>query len=451
MKHQGLYRRDALLALCAAVSPLAVVHAQATDNYALQPWYVQMDALGMAPALLVPDFAPGSKITTSPPLSDLTYWASLVLRLVVKYQQNPLRAARVLSYVQVAMHDAWVWSYKLGGAVYSKAALAAVHQAASLLLEQLYPNEVPGQFEAQRALLTHPLNLSNAQAQWARRIGTKIGQILVERSLRDGSQRVWSLKLRPAPFSGIWQPTYPLFAVNPLEGAAGQWTPWVARSAARYQPPIAFRPGSAEHSRETLEVLQVSSQLTDAQKRAALDWNLDAGSVTPGGVWMQIAIDELTAHSAQQRLSATVGTGINLGFMLRVLASLSVALHDAFIACWYIKLRDWSERPITAIQRDLDPRFRPLLVTPGFPSYVSGHATVSAAAATVLAYFLPQNKDRYMRLAQEAAASRLWGGIHFASDNAEGLRLGYSVGADVIAQLSQEATAGLPATMVPTP
>lgn len=116
-------------------------------------------------------------------------------------------------------------------------------------------------------------------------------------------------------------------------------------------------------------------------------------------------------------------------------AAVAVAMHDAFVACWRIKMRDWSERPITAVRRMFDPAFVPLLVTPGFPSYVSGHATVSAAASAVLAQFFPLRAAFFERSAEEAAASRLWGGIHFTSDNEEGLRLGRSVGRDVLRAL----------------
>jgi hypothetical protein len=108
-------------------------------------------------------------------------------------------------------------------------------------------------------------------------------------------------------------------------------------------------------------------------------------------------------------------------------------MHDAFIACWQIKYRDWSERPITAIRRMLDPTFVPLLVTPGFPAYVSGHATISAAAAGVLSRLVPRLADDFEKQAEEAAMSRLWGGIHFRCDNEEGLRLGRSVAKDVLA------------------
>ncbi len=354
-----------------------------------------------------------------PPSQRVTYWARQVMRLVVKYQQNPLRAARALSYVQVALRDGWT-----AGAADGPAAELAAHRAAALMIEQLYPNETPGQFEAQFAQLESAIALPAGPRAAARAAGQAAGRALVDRSLRDGSGRVWPPGNRPADFPGIWQPTWPLYAPNPTEGFAPQWRTWVPRPASRYDPPVAWRPGSDGHARETREVLEVSSSLTDAQKQAAQTWNLDAGSVTPGGVWTQLTMAELATHGTDAARAVTV------------LAAVTTALHDAFVECWRVKLRDWSERPVTAIRRELDPSFAPLLVTPGFPGYVSGHSTISAAAATVLGHFWPGQRDRYDAMAREAALSRLWGGIHFTSDNEQGLLVGRAVGQDVVAQLT---------------
>ncbi len=360
-------------------------------------------------------------------LRRVLHWPRQAMRLIVKYQQNPLRAARALAYVNVAMHDAWVYALRTDANAVPE---FAVHRAASLMLEQLYPNETPGQFEAQfAALVPAPLG----DAAW--RAGQAVARALIDRSLRDGAGRVWPPSLRPAGFDGIWQPTYPMFAANPTEGLAPEWRPWLDAAPGRYEPPVAPRPGSALHARETREVLDVARTLTPARAQAAQDWNLEAGSVTPGGVWMQHAMRELLTEQAEEAAARADA----MPRVLPVLAALGVALHDAFVACWRMKLRDWSERPITAVRRQLDASFAPLLVTPGFPSYVSGHATISAAAATVLTHFWPARRGHFDAMSREAAMSRLWGGIHFRSDNEEGLLLGSAVGAETVGRLASPA------------
>ena len=112
----------------------------------------------------------------------------------------------------------------------------------------------------------------------------------------------------------------------------------------------------------------------------------------------------------------------------RVFAVLNTAQADAFVCVWYAKYAYWSLRPITAIRREIDPDWTPLITTPPFPSYVSGHSGTSGAAATVLSAFFPDEAARLNAWAHEAALSRLYGGIHFRTDNEVGLTLGRAVG-----------------------
>ena len=437
-----LYRRAEPKALLSrrtfvCMSSAVVLPAWGTPALPGRPWFVtSLPPLAapndpIAPATFLQSGGHPQRATLAPMERSL-HWSRHVLALVVKYQQNPLRAARALSHVQVAMHDAWLHAMRLPRPDDALAEMAA-HRAASLMAEQLYANETPGQFEAQFAALTAPLPLRQPQQQTARQIGQRVADALIARSLRDGAGRVWPLRQRPADFPGIWQPTYPLYAVNPTEAFAPQWKTWLPIAASRYEPPTAWRPGSVHHQRETREVLDVARALIETQMRAANNWNLEAGSVTPGGVSAQLAMEELLRVQAARPPG---GSAAAMQSTLPVLAALGVALHDAFVACWRVKLRDWSERPITAVRREFDPGFAPVLVTPGFPSYVSGHATISAAAAAVLGHFWPAQAARFDGLAREAAMSRLWGGIHFRSDNDEGLRLGQSIGQEVVARLA---------------
>jgi membrane-associated phospholipid phosphatase len=83
---------------------------------------------------------------------------------------------------------------------------------------------------------------------------------------------------------------------------------------------------------------------------------------------------------------------------------------------------------VTAIRREIDPSWLSYIVTPPFPSYVSGHSTTSAAASELLSAFFPSARRQLRAWAEEAAVSRLYGGIHFGSDNVAGLALGKGVG-----------------------
>jgi hypothetical protein len=128
------------------------------------------------------------------------------------------------------------------------------------------------------------------------------------------------------------------------------------------------------------------------------------------------------------------------------LAKLGCAQADAFVSCWSTKFKYNLLRPVTYIKRHIDKAWEPLLITPPFPEYTSGHSCQSGAASTVLtAVFgesfafddathvdegLPvRSFPSFTAAAEEAAMSRLYGGIHFRFGNEVGLAQGRAIGA----------------------
>src|SRR5438132_796628 len=173
-----------------------------------------------------------------------------------------------------------------------------------------------------------------------------------------------------------------------------------------------------------------------ASSRAKI-WADGAGTCTPPGHWNQIA-----QSVARQR-------GTTLAENARLFALLNIALADAGILCWDCKYKLSFWRPVTGIREAdrannpdtaADREWTPLLTTPPFPSYVSGHSSFSGAAATVLTDVfgdkvrfqttsegLPgatRKFDSFWAAAEEAGQSRIYGGIHWQFDNTEGLAIG---------------------------
>ena len=344
-------------------------------------------------------------------------WTGLTLELIVKYQQNPLRAARVLAHLNAAANDAIVQL--------TAASSAEVAQAvASAVLAHFYPRESPGRLDAigigaMRAVAARA-RVSPEKLASAREVGRRAAAEAIRRALDDGSDATWNPADRPAAAAPVWRAAPPLNLYNPSEPLAGNWRTWALEDSKEISPPQPVPFGSERYWNEAQEVLRVSRALTPEQKRIADEWNLDKGSVTPPGVWNRKAM-ELVA-----------GRGWGTAETARVLAALNVAMSDALIACWRAKFAHWTVRPVNVIREKLDPDFLPYLFTPPFPSYVSGHAAASGAAAEVLAAFFPERAAELQEWAEEAAMSRLYGGIHFRSDNDEGLRLGRAVGRLVI-------------------
>lgn len=346
-------------------------------------------------ALVAAPSAQGAK--PNPAHSDAVQrWVDVTLAEIAAHRTNPPRASRALAHVSAAVYGAAV----LGG----KERDDVIGGAASEVLTYLYPD---------RAAYFDSLAGSGA----AQTRGRALGSAFVERAKHDGSDAVWegTRPTRPGP----WVPTPPAFA-PPLEPLAGTWRTWNLASGSQFRPgpPPAF--GSAAWRAEVQQVFDVSRSLTPAQTAIALFWADGAGTVTPAGHWNAIALD----FAATKNLSTVQ--------LARLFVTLNTAQADAFIACWDAKFTYWTERPVTAIRAEIDPSWSPLIATPPFPSYVSGHSTTSGAAATVLAHFFPRHGDELAAMAEEAALSRLYGGIHFASDNAAGLELGRKVGREAL-------------------
>lgn len=187
--------------------------------------------------------------------------------------------------------------------------------------------------------------------------------------------------------------------------------------------------------KEALEVYEAKQSLTPERRAIARFWADDAMlSMTPPGHWISIALQIMERDK--------VGLEKNVD----TLARLGVAVADGFIGCWQAKYQYDLIRPISYIRRAIDPKWEPLLNTPPFPEYPSGHSTQSGAAAAVLtnlfgenfafedktgshAGLAPRNFVSFNAAAEDAGISRLYGGIHFRSAIERGLEQGRCVGA----------------------
>ena len=364
--------------------------------------------LAVALGLTVPGASSGA-VAKPHDSSVVTRWVEVELTEIASHRMNPPRAARALALASVAMLEAT--------RVPTGHQRAAVAGAASTVLAYLFPDRAD-YFEELAGTERPPPALAR---------GRSIGERIVERARNDGSDAVFDGTVPTGP--GLWVRTPPGF-LPPLEPLAGTWRTWnlVSGSVLRPGPPTSF--GTVAYAAEVREVYEVSLSLTDDQKRIADFWADGAGTVTPPGHWNVIALDLLDALRPSARDAA------------EVLAALNTAQADAFIACWDAKFTYSSERPVTAIRRELDPMWSSYITTPPFPSYVSGHSTTSGAASEVLAAYFPLAASELRAFAEEAAVSRLYGGIHFRSDNDAGLVLGKQVAAAAISAYGVAALRG---------
>lgn len=114
----------------------------------------------------------------------------------------------------------------------------------------------------------------------------------------------------------------------------------------------------------------------------------------------------------------------------RIYAAVNVAYYDAMAACFEAKYHYWGIRP-----DQYDPTYKPLVPTPPFPGYPSGHAVMSGVVGKLFPYFFPYEKALFEKIAKEGAESRFQAGIHFRSDNDAGLELGSKISDKVVERL----------------
>jgi len=255
---------------------------------------------------------------------------------------------------------------------------------------------------------------------------------------------------------GRWVPTPPMYA----QAVEPKWNTIRCLALDSCSQFMAPRPPSFDmknkegiYYKSLLEVKGIGDSLTEEQKHIADFWDDNpfklnvSGHVmfatkkfSPAGHWMNIV--GIGAKEAKADFATTVAA----------YTETSIALFDAFISCWDEKYRSNYIRPETAINKYLGEEWRPYIQTPPFPSYTSGHATTSAAAAEVMTHwfgdkisFLDTSSlefgiesrriTSFRDAAKEAAMSRLYGGIHYRFDNDEGNTCGRKLGEFVVQRL----------------
>ena len=346
---------------------------------------------------------------------------------------NPAYAARAYSYVSAAQYDAlksaWHWKYQFNrpapadvdagiNALVPISALpaypsedAVLSGVSADLLKVLFPaavEEITLKAAEQRnaALWSGKASASDIAAGLA--LGKSVAAVFVARAANDGlrtaggNPTVWQALADAAVARGeiAWTsletPKRP--PMLPLYGQVRAWrmTPAQIVTERPAPPPSTSSP---QMLAEVAEVKRTVENLTREQYAIALKWNDGVGSATPPGHWNQIA----AGYVRDARMSEVRAA--------RSFTLLNMAMHDAAVACWETKFFYFNPRP-----SQLDPSIRTPIGVPNFPSFSSGHSTFSAAAASVLSYLFPSGAERFAALRDEAAISRLYGGIHYRSD-----------------------------------
>jgi len=332
---------------------------------------------------------------------------------------SPPRTSRALALLSVAISDA-LSLIRPYPAAEPNVVVAYAAQEVMLYLHPTFPNlkDAVRQTSAAYFAQAEQKGVPVSSLRISREIGRQIGLQIVSWARRDGAARQ-IIPTYPPPAPGVWELPLGRPAVEPGWGnLAPIGLP--PGSLARSRPPPSWN--SPEFERERSLFWAEQMKLDEQGKQIADKWAGDPGTVTPAGLWQEAAVEILRKREARAEEAA------------RILAVLNVAMHNAIIACWLDKFEYYTARPDQWV-RTFDRRWRPYLRTPHHPSYPSGHAAISGAAAAVLSAFFPEEAQTWEAMAKEASYSRIIAGIHWFVDGAAGLEQGRQVAQQVLALL----------------
>ena len=390
---------------------------------------------------------------------------------------SPPQASRVYAYAGIAAYEVLRQSdtsyHTMAGQVNGLKPLPAAPAGISLPLAGVHAYMVVG-----RALTFSQARVDTLRQAMDVRMSAGLPDDMAARSIAYGDsvakqvlawagadrfkQRTGLPKYSVLREAGRWIPTPPAY-MDAVEPNWGTLRPFVMDTSNQFKPapphPFDSTKGSPFY-REMKEAHDVGVSLTEEQRAIAAFWDCNpfvmhvqghtmfaTKKMSPGGHWLGIV--RLASHKANADILAAA----------EAYARTSIALADGFLSVWAEKYRSNLVRPETVINQYMDENWVPLLQTPPFPEYTSGHSGISTAAATVLTQLFGDNFafadstevefglpvrsfPSFNAAAQEAAISRLYGGIHFRRAIEEGQVQGRKVGELVIAKV---VTHGAPA------
>lgn len=402
-------------------------------------------------------------------------WGQMTLQVTARTPANtPTYASRAFGYLGLAMYETTVHGIpdhqslarQLTGlrrfplpesdSVYSWP--LALNAGQAYLLKNLYEHTLPANKIAVDSLetalqLAYGDTLKPAVVARSVAFGRAVATALYEWSKGDGGhqgyQNAFPTDYQLATAPGSWSPPSDgqvaiRRALHPRWGSNRTFAP-ANGSLAMPKPAVYSTNPSSDYYKLYNAVYAKNKQLTQAEKEIALWWADDPSQTfTPPG------------HSYNMALITVRTTKADLAKAVETFAHVGMAVADAFINCWKCKYTYTNERPSTFVRANIDKTWFPFWPEPPFPGFSSGHATQSAATATVLAQLYGETinlvddshqgrlKDSFRNvefknrsftsfwaMAEESAYSRFLGGIHTQQDNDAGLKEGKVIGSNI--------------------
>jgi len=406
-----------------------------------------------------------AKIAVSGDVAVPVSWYQLELKLIKESAGfTPPVAARAIAYTGVTLHEAVLGGIyngsSLGGQLNGLGRLpaperwkrynwaVAANSAMAQIIKSLFPNasvenvNLITQLENDN-LLAHSDSCSpeviTRSVNFGRTIASAIYQWSTTDGGKDGYLNNFPTDYIPPVGPGLWVPTPPQFqrAMLPYWGNNRPLLKPRASDTTYLLPPAFSTDTNSVFFKAAYFVYQKGKTPTPEEKLIAQYWADGGGTFTPPGHLIAIAAQ----LAGDQQLS--------LGSAATLLAQVGIGLNDAGILCWKYKYRFNLIRPVSVIRASIDSTWMPLIGTPPFPSYTSGHASFTGATGNILAAkfgnsfaftdnqkvadgFSPRTFSNFTQMIDEAAVSRVYGGIHYGFDSDAGKVTGNNIAQQVL-------------------
>ncbi len=407
---------------------------------------------------------------------QLSKWNRKLSDVIIADIFTPPVASRIYAYPNIAAYEAMKFldrekkslSDKLNGFETGPAPdaegeyylpLSGIIAFTTVAQQLVYNGPRIDELEAKYLEDIRSVGISSSVYQRSVDFGREVGQHILEWATRDGyNERTANIGYMVNDDPGRWRPTPPDYAES-IEPYWNTIRPFVIDSANQFNPGVPTKfdtiPGSEFH-KGTLEVYEVVKSIDEEKLQIAKFWDCNPNisytqghvmyfhqQISPGGHWIHITCQVIEAEELTELESA------------ESMAKVAITIADAFISCWDEKYRSSLVRPETYINRYIDKDWMPILQTPAFPEHTSGHSVASASAATMLTHLFGENYsfadstevpfglpirkfESFKAASEEAAISRLYGGIHYMPAIENGVIQGRNIGQFIVSQFQRK-------------
>ncbi|WP_026462099.1 vanadium-dependent haloperoxidase [Adhaeribacter aquaticus] len=409
---------------------------------------------------------------------QLEQWNNNLSKIIVRDIFSPPVASRIYAYTNIAAYEALVPGYpeyqSLAGQLNGLPQvpkpdttkeyyfpLASIKAFATVTKKLTLVPENTERFEKEYLDQIKKIGIKEEVLENSLAYGQQVGEHVIAWAAKDNYLETRALTRHVlSNKTNTWQPTPPDY-MPAVEPHWNKMRPFVLDSAAQCKPmlPTVFDTlANSKFYKEAKEVYLLGKNSDDEKQLIARYWDDNPNvsetvghatyfkqKLTPGGHWVSIASGVIKNKK------------LNIMQAAETYVYVTTSLADGFISCWDAKYKHVHIRPDTYIKEYIDKDWNPLIQTPPFPEFPSGHSVISAAAATALTHLfgenyafadstqlvlgLPVRKFKsFYEASDEAGISRMYGGIHFRPANELGAKQGKDVGSLIATKLKTRKT-----------